>query len=146
MEVRFKFITFKLSCYSYFAIIISLENPIYAYFEADAYTEFKCLTPRMWQFRSVKGDTKRMGNRVIGIIVVCGPIETRFVYSLDDLVYGGANTMIEVMRQAFHDLAVLLSNFPDGGLLMPKNIFCEFDNCGENKVFTINYFYLYHTM
>ena len=100
----------------------------------DGFTEFKCLTPRLWQHRNSKGDTKRMGNRVIGLILVCGPIETRFVYSLDDLVYGGANTMIEVMRQAFHDLATLLSDLPNGGCLMPKNIFLQFDNCGENKV------------
>ena len=50
--------------------------------EIDAYTEYKCLTPRLWQFRNSKGDTKRMGNRVVGIIVVCGPIETRFFFFL----------------------------------------------------------------
>jgi hypothetical protein len=100
----------------------------------DAYTEYKCLTPRLWQFRNTKGDTKRMGNRVVGVIVVCGPIETRFVYSLDDLVYGGANTMIEVLRQAFHDLGVLLSRLPNGGLLMPRHGSLQMDNCGENKV------------
>ena len=94
---------------TYCFIDLISDNPQFAYFEVDGFTEFKCLTPRLWQHRNSKGDTKRMGNRVIGLIVVCGPIETRFVYSLDDLVYGGANTMIEVMRQAFHDLAIILS-------------------------------------
>lgn len=102
--------------------------------EVDGYTEYKCLTPRQWQFRQTKGDTKRMGNRVIGVNVTCGHIETRFVYSLDDLVYGGANTMVEVMRQAFHDLAGLLAKLPNGGCKMPKRCFLQFDNCGENKV------------
>ena len=81
-----------------------------------------------------------MGNRVIGIIVACGHIDTRFVYSLDDLVYGGANTMIEVMRQAFHDLASLLAALPNGGCLMPKKVFLQFDNCGENKV-SLKFYY-----
>lgn len=102
--------------------------------EFDGYTEYKCLTPRQWQHRNSKGDTKRMGNRIIGVIVVCGHIETRFVYSLDDLVYGGANTMIEVVRQAFHDLGALLAQLPNGGCLMPKRGFIQMDNCGENKV------------
>ena len=70
----------------------------------------------------------------MGVIAICGPIDTRFLYSLDDLVYGGANTMIEVMRQAFHDMATLLAKLPGGPLLMPRKIFLQFDNCGENKV------------
>lgn len=110
------------------------DNPEYFYMEVDGYTEYKCLTPRLWQHRSSKGDTKRMGNRVIGLNVTCGQIDTRFVYSLDDLVYGGANTLIEVMRQAFHDLAGLLANLPGGGCKMPRHGFLQFDNCGENKV------------
>lgn len=40
-----------------------LGNPLYAYFEADGYTKFKCLTPRNHAFRKVKGDTKRIGNK-----------------------------------------------------------------------------------
>ena len=61
------------------------------------------------------GDTpKRQGdnidatitNRVIGVLAVCGPIESTFIYNLDDFVPGGANTMIEVMRQG--DLYAIL--------------------------------------
>ena len=84
-----------------------LGNPLYAYFEADGYTEYKCLTPRKGK-RSTKGDTKRLGNRLIGIIVFCGSINTRFVYSLNDLVFGGANTMVEVMRQG---ISIIIRTF-----------------------------------
>lgn len=71
---------------------------------------------------------------VIGIVVVCGPISTRFVYSLDDLVENTANMMIEVMRQAFHDLGVLLANYKSRSYKMPSKVFLQFDNCGVNKV------------
>ena len=39
-------------------------NPLYAYFEADGYTKYKCLTPRNFN-RNVKGDTKRIGNKYV---------------------------------------------------------------------------------
>ena len=71
---------------------------------------------------------------VIGIIVVCGPISTRFVYSMDDLAAGDANMMIEVMRQAFHDLGKLLANYKNRSYAMPRTAFLQFDNCGVNKV------------
>ena len=71
---------------------------------------------------------------VIGIVVVCGPIRTRFVYSMDDLVENGANMMIEVMRQAFHDLGALLADYNGKSYNMPKTTFLQFDNCGVNKV------------
>lgn len=71
---------------------------------------------------------------VIGIVVFCGPIRTRFVYSMDDLVENGANMMIEVMRQAFHDLGTLLADHEGKSYKMPKTSFLQFDNCGVNKV------------
>lgn len=74
-------------------------NPLKAYLEIDAYSNYKTLTPIQSTARKSKGDTKRIGNRVMGILVTCGPISTRFVYSLNDLISGGANIMIEVVRQ-----------------------------------------------
>ena len=67
--------------------------------EFDGYSDFKTKTPIQGGSRKSKGDTKRIGNRIIGGIVTCGPIDTRFIYSLNDLISGGANTMIEVIRQ-----------------------------------------------
>lgn len=106
-------------------------NPLSVYLEIDGYTEFKTKTPIQNGCRRSKGDTKRIGNRVIGAVVACGPIHTRFVYSLNDLIRGGANIMIEVVRQALYDLGILLAS---RHLLIPKKLCLQFDNCGENKV------------
>ena len=38
-------------------------------------------------------------SRIIGVEVVCGPINTHFVYATDNLVSHGANIMVEVQRQ-----------------------------------------------
>lgn len=74
-------------------------NPTKVYLEIDGYTEYKTKTPIQSTTRKSKGDTKRLGNRVIGVIVTCGVIDTRFIYSLNDLISGGANIMIEIVRQ-----------------------------------------------
>ena len=100
------------------------------YLEIDGYTEFKTKSPICGKRKS-KGDTKRIGNRVIGVVVACGPIDTRFVYLLNDLISGGANIMIEVVRHALYDLGVLLARLK---LSIPKTLYLQFDNCGENKV------------
>ena len=46
--------------------------------------------------RKSKGDTKRLGNRVTGVIATFGDIDTGFIYSVNDLISCGANIMIEV--------------------------------------------------
>jgi len=70
-------------------------NPKYAVLFADGYTEYMGLTPKDG-IRPKKGDDKHVGNRCIGIRVVCGSIDTHFLYHTDDLVSGGANIMIEI--------------------------------------------------
>ena len=37
-----------------------------------------------------------MENRIIGVEVVCGNIDTIFLYSVDNLICSGSNVMIEV--------------------------------------------------
>lgn len=59
---------------------------------------------------------------------------------MDDLVENGANMMIEVMRQAFHDLGVLLADYDGKSYKMPRKHFLQFDNCGVNKVSNIYYY------
>ena len=49
-----------------------------------------------------------MTNRIIGVKVVCGPVDAYFVYSLDSLAGHGANPMIEVTRQGNNNAIVLL--------------------------------------
>lgn len=52
------------------------------------------------------------------------------MYHLSDLVPHGANTMVEVIRQALVDVTVILQ---EKGLKMPDCLSCHFDNSGENK-------------
>ena len=47
--------------------------------------------------------------RTIGVQVVCGPVESMFLYHTSDFVKGGANIMVEVQRLAMSDLAKLLA-------------------------------------
>jgi hypothetical protein len=70
-------------------------------------------------------------HRVIGVEVVCGPINGMFIYTTDNLIAGGANGMIEVIRQAQSDLADLLFA---KNLNFPEKVAYQFDNCtAENK-------------
>jgi hypothetical protein len=62
--------------------------------------------------------------------VYCGPIKTIFVYRMSSMIRGGANIMNELMRQALFDLCALLRS---KGLRMPRTLWLQFDNCGENK-------------
>ncbi len=72
----------------------------------------------------------KVENRVIAGIVICGHIDTVFVYTVDQLTSGGANLMIEVIRQALSDLGKLLIC---KGKKLPRILYLQFDNCGENK-------------
>jgi hypothetical protein len=55
-------------------------------------------TPR-YGSTNVKGDTKKITSRIIGVEVHCGPVHEVFLYYTDNLVDGGANIMIEIQRQ-----------------------------------------------
>ena len=52
------------------------------------------------------------------------------MYHLNDLISHGANTMIEVIRQALLDVTRLLQ---EKGLSAPDELSAHFDNSGENK-------------
>ena len=57
-------------------------------------------------YKQIKGDVSRekVENQIIGVYVVRGTIEAVFLYVTNQLVGHGANTMIEVVRQALLDL------------------------------------------
>lgn len=55
-------------------------------------------TPKHGQLRQSKGQEK-MENRIIAVEVICGDIDTVFLYYTNNLVSGGANIMIEILRQ-----------------------------------------------
>ena len=54
-------------------------------------------------------DDKFIESRVIGVEVVCGPVDTHFVYITDDTIAHGANIMIEVQRQG--SIIVILHSY-----------------------------------
>ena len=62
--------------------------------------------------------------------MVCGTVEGMFLYTTNQIVDSGADTMIEVVRQAMLDLQQLLHK---SGHILPKDTLFQFDNCGENK-------------
>ena len=93
----------------------------------DFMTEYTCQTPT-WEASS--SSDMKIDSRLLGIEVYCGPIKTVFIYRIDALVVGGADIMVECVRQAIIDLLKLLRG---KGLLSPKALWLQFDNCGENK-------------
>ena len=102
-------------------------QPIRALLFADFITQYLCRTP--YSKVTVKGE-QFIETRLCGVEVYCGTIKTVFIYRIDSLVLGGANLMIEVLRQALIDLIALLK---EKKLRKPKELGLQFDNCGENK-------------
>ena len=106
-------------------------NPEFAFLFPDGYSIHKTETPKLCRGAGKdKSLSETLSNRIMGFRVICGPIDTHFLYNLDDMVPGGCNIMIELMRTAINDLAVLLQNI---ALKLPRKLFLQFDNCGENK-------------
>lgn len=121
----------------------------------DGMTEMKGNTPKLGATRNSKVDHV-IANRVIGVEVYCGPINTVFLYNTDQMVGKGANTMIEIVRQGNHNKinlyvprclishinyyvtylaqSDLQTELLKKGLHMPSKMMWQFDNCGENKV------------
>ena len=110
-------------------------QPKQAFMLFDGFSIFKGVTPK-WS-RGVYGgkshtekEEPKVENRVIAGIVICGHIDSVFVYTVDQLTSGGANLMIEVIRQALSDLGKLLIR---KGKKLSRILYLQFDNCGENK-------------
>jgi hypothetical protein len=112
-----------------------LGQPKEAFMLFDGFSIFKGVTPK-WGKGTYGGkshtekEEPKMENRVIAGIVICGDIDGVFVYTVDQLTSGGANLMIEVIRRALSDLGDILKEIKQ---LVPKILFLQFDNCGENK-------------
>ena len=106
-------------------------HPLRAFFFNDAFTEMKGQMPH---FKDINAKTKGMpkfANRIFGVEVTCGIINTVFLYHIDQFLAGGANLLIEVQRQAMSDLGTLLKS---QGHPFPMTVNYQFDNCSENKV------------
>ena len=74
-------------------------QPERAFFFSDGFTIRKCDTPRIGKRRQSKSSHKKLESRIIAMEVICGPIDGIFVYYTDNIVSGGANIMVEIMRQ-----------------------------------------------
>ena len=110
-------------------------RPMDALFFMDGMTIYKGNTPKKGHVKS-KGETSQITSRIIGVEVHCGPVHGTFLYYTDNLVSGGANTIIEIMRQSVLDLQDLLKRHTDNHknpLDIPENAIFQFDNCSENK-------------
>jgi hypothetical protein len=113
----------------------AMGQPKQAFMLFDGFSVYKGVTPQ-WS-RGVYGEKShtekeepKVENRVIAGIVICGHIDSVFVYTVDQLTSGGANLMIEVIRQALSDLGKLLIR---KGKKLSRILYLQFDNCGENK-------------
>lgn len=109
--------------------------PTSFYIGADGFTEGRTVEPTSRD--PVKGSAKEIGsltNRLMGVEVVCGPVQGTLLYFTDDFTKGGSNLMVEVIRAAISDLRELLAL---RGLTLPDKSYFSFDNCGENKNRTV---------
>ena len=102
-------------------------NPLRALLFPDGITQYTCRTPK---FPRASKNDRYIESRIVAMEVFCGPIKTVFVYRMSSLVGGGANLMNELIRQGLFDLCSLLRS---RGLRMPRSLWLQFDNCGENK-------------
>ena len=102
-------------------------RPKRAFIFPDGMTQYSCLTPR---FQTNSKRDQKIESRLIGVEAYCGPIKTVFIYRTDAMVIGGADIMVEIVRQAMIDICVLLRQ---RNLLTPRTLWLQFDNSGENK-------------
>jgi hypothetical protein len=97
----------------------------------DGMTERRTDLPREHSDTERHGkETRYFTNRVIGVDVVCGPnVVTKMLFHLDKLAVGGANLMVEIIRQVIVEVGKLLPVKQR----IPKKMYWQMDNCGENK-------------
>jgi hypothetical protein len=105
-------------------------QPIRLYMSGDGFTEYRTAVPYVCHRKHHKSDASRLQNRQIGVEVICGPIAEVWLFNINSFVRGGANCMIEVMRQAISEMRDCLEAM---GYVLPRKAYFEFDNCGENK-------------
>ena len=107
-------------------------RPVALFMCPDAMTERRTRVPK----EQKDGDRKNkeqnfLTNRIMGVDVTCGPnIDMKILLHLDNFVVGGANLMVEVMRQCMAEVGKLLEK---DGHAIPKTMYWQMDNCGENK-------------
>ena len=107
-------------------------QPTVAYFDVDGQSVWTGNTPKF----SRKGERQSkmkacIENRNIGVRVVCGPIDEYISVSTNNLIPGGANVLVEVVKYSVEYLSRRLGEY---SMVLPKSLALQFDNSGENKV------------
>lgn len=126
-----------MRCYVIIVTLLMTGQPKTCLLFADGMTVVKGDTPRRG-IRQSKAETSasHITSRIIGVEVHCGPIHGTMLYIMDNLVGGGANILIEVIRQSILDVQSMLHEINDKAgnpMDMPQHLILQFDNCGENK-------------
>jgi hypothetical protein len=83
------------------------HEPIEALLYPDGMTEMKGNTPKVGSLRHSQCSDV-INDRIIGVEVYCGPVNSVFIYNTDQMIGKGANIMVEVMRQCMNDYLLLL--------------------------------------
>jgi hypothetical protein len=105
-------------------------QPVQAYFNIDASSVWTGNSPKFQKVRNSKQNT-HIENRNFGCRIVCGPIDEYISVCTNNLIPGGANVMVEVVRYCIEYLSGRLQEV---GMVIPKKVGFHFDNSGENKV------------
>jgi len=108
------------------------SQPLVAFMLADAMSCYAGNTPKVGseKTRHSKGDRVFMENRIMAVEVVCGPLEYTSLFHSSDIIAGGGNYMIQVLKLAIEQLS---NNLRELGFILPKELLLQFDNSGENK-------------
>ena len=107
-------------------------NPKGLFICPDGMTGHRTNVPKEQKDGERKGKEQNfLTNRIMGVVVTCGPkIDTKMLIHLDHFVGGGANLMVEVLRQVIKEVGKLLAQDRQK---VPKTMYWQMDNCGENK-------------
>jgi hypothetical protein len=105
-------------------------QPVIAYFNIDASSVWAGNSPKFQKIRAGKQNT-HVENRNFGCRIVSGPIDEYISISTNNLIPGGANVMVEIVRYCIEYLSRRLQEM---SMVIPKKLGFHFDNSGENKV------------
>jgi hypothetical protein len=105
-------------------------QPVQGYFNIDASSVWTGNSPKFQKIRTAKQNT-HIENRNFGCRIVCGPIDEYISVCTNNLIPGGANVMVEIVRYCIEYLARRLQ---EANMILPKKLGFHFDNSGENKV------------
>ena len=94
----------------------------------DGMTKISSQTPL--EKGSVAKGNKPVPNRVFCVKVVCEPVEGWLLYHTDNMVRGGANFYLTIIKEALEDLTKLLH---EKSFELLKKGTLQADNCGEGK-------------